>query len=156
MICQRCRGTGRIERIGDGSLYGQLAGQTDPCPICRGIGHATAAVRIDELENALNSLLGLITLIADRDDLPLPIREALITSHRTREANRVTANSWLGDANPGMSADYRAGWIAAIEAASRYLDDIASHSTVNKEAVKIYGAGMRKDCLPPRLNGVEG
>lgn len=58
--------------------------------------------RICELENALTGLLGLITLVADRDDLPLPIRETLLTNHRTREANRATANLWLGTAPDGV------------------------------------------------------
>jgi hypothetical protein len=37
MTCKRCNGTGRIERIGDGSLYSQMSNQTDPCPTCRGV-----------------------------------------------------------------------------------------------------------------------
>jgi DnaJ-class molecular chaperone len=38
MNCKHCKGTGRIERTGDGSLYSQIANQTDRCPTCRGSG----------------------------------------------------------------------------------------------------------------------
>ena len=120
---------------------------------------AAAADEIERLENALLGLMGLIELVSGRDDMPLEIREVLVTNHRTREALRVTEGKWLTGkdtaAPGGLTADYRDGWIAAIEAVSRHLDDEAAESDGLKGAIRHIGTMVRKNCLPPRRCGVE-
>jgi hypothetical protein len=45
--------------------------------------------RIEDLQNAVRGLLGLILLIAGRPDISPEIREAMTTSHRVSDAQEL-------------------------------------------------------------------
>jgi|SRR5665213_639136 len=54
---------------------------------------ATLFMAAPELQSAVNALLGLITLVAQRDDIPADIKSALLTSHRIEEAHAALAKA---------------------------------------------------------------